>query len=68
MRLLHPWDVRSNISGKSCGSRFAQLIVFNTSQNPLTYLRFLTLTPLDVVAVSPHFPYTYVTIVLLMST
>lgn len=61
------WEI-PHMAPKVCGSRFAQLTVFNTSQNPLTYLRFLLLSPLDVVAVFPHFPCTYVTIVLFMST
>ena len=43
-------------------------IVLNTSRNPLTYLGFLILSPLNGVARFSNFPCTYVTIVLLMST
>ena len=49
-------------------SREARALGFNTSQNPLTYLRFLTLSPLDIVPVFPHFSCTYVTMDLLVST
>ena len=42
--------------------------VFNTYQNPLTYLRFPTHSPLNVVIRFSELLCTYVTIVLLMNT
>ena len=41
------------------------VIVFNTFQNPLTHLRFLTLSLLDIISGFSNFSCTYVTIILL---